>query len=281
MQRYLTVGTNNISKDLFLPIEDIKSEKKNSTGNIIKPSGGLWMTKFHEVYPHYNEWVDYILVHTHLLFYKNNDRNPFVQPCSVVKLNDGAKIFVLDSREKLNYLKAKYPHPISFFSYEKLSKDYDGIFVKYDEFYTFDKMKCELENPFISYGVNTLILFNANVIEYYQPATLNIIDTMFNYDGSLSDARYEIHVSPERKVVTPYFNQSFLYAIDLLCQNILRYLLESGDYYPSLDYYELFKIVSGIIKNKFSGEFETIVNGAHIKPHMLSRILTKKIKETP
>lgn len=279
MQRYLTVGTDKISEDLFWPIEDLKTERKNTTGNIVKPTGGLWLTNFHEVYPHYNEWVDYILTNVHLLFYKNINRNPFLQPCSVIQLKNSSKIFVLDSLEKLHFLREKYPHPLTFFSYEALSCDYDGIFVQYDSFYTFDKDRCELKNPFLSYGVNTLLLFNTQAIDYYQAAVLNILETDFNWDGTLSDASYTIQMKPEKKLVTPTFNQGFDYSIALLCQKIDNYLRENQRDCSSLDYNSLCVLISSVIKKQFSFEAETITNAANIQNSNLCRVLTKKIKE--
>ena len=52
---YLTVGTNEIKKDLFIPVKD-------NTKNIFKPTGGLWLTKYDERYKNYNDWVDYLII---------------------------------------------------------------------------------------------------------------------------------------------------------------------------------------------------------------------------
>lgn len=171
---YLSIGTNTLNKDLFLDI-------KNT--NTSKPQGGIWATE-HE-YPTYNPWVDYLCDHPHLLFYKNYGYPNL--PAVYLTLKEDAKIFNLASEEDISYLKEHYPYN-NWINFEKLSKDYDGIFIDYHKLHN---------NPQINpYSVNTLILFNPNCIMYYQVATVVIEHLDFDNHTEMYD--YRIDISEEK-----------------------------------------------------------------------------------
>ena len=185
MNKYLTVGTNNISKDLFRSVVD----------DGIKPRGGLWLTVYK--YNNFNEWVDYLLMQRYLLFYKSCGNNPFNQLCSVVTLKDNANIYLLNSRNDLKYLFYNYPYYDNF-SYNELSKYYDGIYVNLVKFllcgddYSNDLVK--------AFGVSSLILFNLDCIDYYQSG--NIMIEPFDYeDNSFFDYSYDINYDSVKKKI--------------------------------------------------------------------------------
>ena len=94
--KYLTVGTDEIVKDLFREVEDTESSS-------MKPRGGLWLTKYEN--EHYNEWVDYLLEDSVAFYYKSSEHSLWEQPCSLVKLNEDANIYQLESQMSLDYLK--------------------------------------------------------------------------------------------------------------------------------------------------------------------------------
>ena len=61
--QYLTVGTDVIDNNKFIPINDTDNE-------LMKPNGGMWFTKYYEEYKNYNEWVDYLLEDPIAFYYK-------------------------------------------------------------------------------------------------------------------------------------------------------------------------------------------------------------------
>ena len=184
--KYLTVGTNEIREDLFRNIEDTES---------IKPRGGLWLTEYDEDIKDYNRWVDFILMHPNVLFYKTKDCSPWIQPCSIVSLSDDTKLFSLDSVEKLEYLMHHYPLVEERFSYQDLSRDYDGIYIDLCRFSDSKKM-----NEFSTFGVSSFILFHLNCIDYYQAG--NVIIEPFDFEDGLNfDRYYQIEYSHVKKKV--------------------------------------------------------------------------------
>ena len=113
---YLSIGTNSLSADLFLEI-------KNTNG--VKPIGGIWATEHNNTNLNYNEWVEYLCYHPYVLFY-HQFNDPYMLPAIYFTLKDNSNIFVIDSIEKINFLKNKYPHN-DWIDYEKLSQNFDGI----------------------------------------------------------------------------------------------------------------------------------------------------------
>ena len=102
MQSFITIGTDFISEDLFLPVED-------PTNTDIKPTGGLWFTKFLENNPNHNAWLHFLITHPSVLHSKNTSSNFYKQKAAIVTLKPDARIFMLHSIETLEELKSKYP----------------------------------------------------------------------------------------------------------------------------------------------------------------------------
>ena len=163
MNKYLTVGTDKIDEDMFVAISD------SNAHSMVKPSGGLWLTEFNTDYPNYNCWLDFLL-HSkrNVLFYKSIGINPFKQPCCVVSLKSEANIYRLDSDDSYKYLIDNYGNGNGGFSYEKISHDYDGIFIN------LNSMSYEVRDKFRSFDVNSLILFNSECIDYYYSGVVDI-----------------------------------------------------------------------------------------------------------
>lgn len=158
--KYLTIGTNEIKKELFIPIKD-------NEVNIYKPKGGLWLTKYNEKNKNYNAWVDYLIDNPDIFFYKNTEANIWEQPCSLVTLKDESNIFILDNYVNYSYLKNNYPLDDNRFSYELLAQKYDGIYV--DTLKLLKDTKDEYVLKMImQYAVSSLVLFNLECIDYYK-----------------------------------------------------------------------------------------------------------------
>ena len=182
--QYLTVGTNEIKRELFREVED------TSPSNI-KPRGGLWLTKYENEC--YNEWVDYILEDSVALVYKSKGDSIWKQPCSLVTLNDGANVFNLHCKKDLDFLKQNYPLADNKFSYQEISHLYDGIYIN------MYKLMMEENDPRLyKFAVNSLILFNLDCIYYYQSGIVDI--EPFDYEYGYCEAPvYQIKCDDTKK----------------------------------------------------------------------------------
>ncbi len=190
IMKYLTLGTDTITEEKFREIKDREDK--------IKPTGGLWLTEQTEGV-NYNQWIDFIIWRKHLLYYKyNKGTSIWTQPCSIVTLKDNSNIYQVREKEHLDILLKNYPKDWKF-SYQELSKDYDGLFIKFISFptekYT-EPMRSELE----TFCVDTLLLFNPHCIDYYQKGVVNI--EPFDYEEHVDEPIYEIKVdNVKRKVL--------------------------------------------------------------------------------
>lgn len=195
MKIYLTVGTDTIKEDKFLPICN------SSLHGSIKPKGGLWLTEFNIQFPSYNEWVDFILEHPYILFYKSKSQNSFLQPCSIITLKPSTRIFKLSNKKEYQFLIDTYQDSNNKFSFEKLSNDYDGIYINI--FSLSQCLKTEEFNLFTSFGVNSYILFHPNCIDYYYSGTVKI--EPFDYESGYYNKPiyYNVEWTSLKKHVNP------------------------------------------------------------------------------
>ena len=182
---YLTVGTDKITDELFVSIKDKE--------DMYKPSGGLWLTKYDTNYSNYNVWVDYLIDNPNVMFYKNKSASIWHQPCSIVKLHDEANIFNLNNENNYNYLLNKYPLNNNSFSYESMTKDYDGIYVDLLSLIT-NSNKKEISDLVKQYCVSTLLLYNLDCIDYYHSGLLDIEPfdlEYYMYEGTSYNINYD------------------------------------------------------------------------------------------
>lgn len=187
---YLHLGTSELKSDLFIPISD------SNAGSEYKPSGGLWTSKY--VYDNYNEWIDFILGNPHIYFYKNNGGDIFNIPCCLIKLKESANIYNLDNMDSYNYLMSNYSNESDWFSFEKLSKDYDGININLSSFRRNNNK--EILDKLMKYAVDSLVIFNMDSIEYYYSGVVNILPFDYEYDDRGYGFRsYKINLSDEKR----------------------------------------------------------------------------------
>lgn len=186
---FLHVGKDYLST--FNPIADSVGEAK--------PHGGKWFTKYDLKYPNYNEWVDFLIEHPNMIFYKHLD--PQNMPCVIIKLKETAKIFNLTSVDELYSLIEQYPDKDGFFSYELLSQDYDGIFVNPRT--VLNNLNDEtLKKRIALYDVPSLLLFNDREIEYYQSGFINILNIDIDDENySPYEVNYKINIDHELKYI--------------------------------------------------------------------------------
>ena len=188
--KYLTVGTDEIKESLFRRVEDVESSSH------VKPRGGLWLTEFDERVKTYNHWVDFMMFHPNVLFYKSKGKFPWEQPCSLVTLRDDVNLFYLDNMEKFRFLMDKYPYDNHKFSYEALSKNYDGIFIKLGHLFRGD-YDYHLFDLFSSFGVSSMVMFHLSAIDYYQSG--NVFIEPFDYEDPYCEKYYEIDIQTTKK----------------------------------------------------------------------------------
>ena len=162
---YLNVGTDEIRNDSFKPLRDGEE-------GFYKPTGGFWLTQYDPKYANYNMWVDYLIDNPQVLFYKSH-ASVFQQPCAIVELREDAKIYTFKHEDNYRELLGKYPLYDSSFSYEAMSKDYDGIYV--DLHSLFNEVKDKTIGKIIrQYCVSTLLLYNLDCIDYYYSGGVDI-----------------------------------------------------------------------------------------------------------
>lgn len=193
MKKYLTVGTDVIRSNLFVSVCDINNCSE------VKPSGGLWLTEFDTNFTSYNCWVDYMLRNPYLLFYKNKSNNPFKQLCCIVSLKDNANIFLLNDKEKFQFFLKNFSNGLGGFLFEKLSHYYDGVFIKLMFDLDIDK---DIRKMFYDFGVNTLILFNCDCIDYYYSGVVDIETFDYEYGYNIECGYYNIRWDNTKKFVS-------------------------------------------------------------------------------
>lgn len=177
--KYLSIGTNFIASELFINI-------KNTQGT--KPTGGIWTTQYYENYNHFNEWVDFLCNNPYIIFYHNFD-NPYNLPAICITLKDYSKILTIDSLEKVQYLKEKYPFN-NWIDYEKISQDYDGIYIHLTKFR--ETQNEDYKKLAHSYSVNTMLLFNLDCINYYQKGYIDL--SQINFEDKYELREYTINI---------------------------------------------------------------------------------------
>ncbi len=201
---YLSVGSSHISPELFLNV-------KNTDGS--KPSGGIWATKHNPLYKSYNEWIDYLCNHPHILYY-HGFSNPYNLPAMYITLKEESNIFSLDSTEKLSFLKTNYS-----LDYEKLANDYDGIYVNIKKLSNYQDK--EITSLIEEFCVSTLILFNINCIKHYQEAYIDLRDASLK--GGFHQAEYQIEIDNKLHKI-----DSSTPEIEYLIESIKEYIRQNN-----------------------------------------------------
>ena len=243
---FLTIGTNNIRTELMRKISDVTLSDHNA-----KPNGGLWLSDFHCGVQNINSWMDNITSFDKIeSLYNTKYNGSNVLSGALVTLKDDAKIFVLNGIKDLEELIHKYPHSEGLFSYEELSKDYDGIYINYLS------MPYPYLSSFLSFDVSSLILFNTKPIDYYQEAKIEV----FNVERCLGDiilpSDYSIDISDEKKYIHTVSNE-YIRLINELSKLMYKHWKEHKETYNN-DKRNLFLYVYDYIANNCYEELKRI-----------------------
>lgn len=194
--KYLTVGTDEIRSDLFRNVET--TELVDS----MKPAGGMWFSEYNKSGS--NEWVRFMMNHIYIWFYKNNNIrvngyvDPFAKPCSLVSLKNDVHLYTLHNSQSLDYLMKYFPANGKF-SYEELSKYYDGIYVDLNRLFSLKDYDNDILKKFSSFGISSLVLFNLDCIDYYNSG--KVILEPFDYEVGERPQNYEIKIDDTKKKI--------------------------------------------------------------------------------
>lgn len=173
-KKYIMVGAPIITKEIF---RNVLRPLDNYT---FKPSGGFWASEY--IGPEsISDWYKYLIYAKEIAKEKN------INQSTIFTLKENAKILTIDTIENVLELSIKYPsyHHLlghhydeksiqtTIFDFEKISKDYDGIYVNVK------KLRYRGTSVFNDWNVNSLLLFNLDCIKEYQ--TTPIIYDINNY----------------------------------------------------------------------------------------------------
>lgn len=190
-KRYITIGTKTITKEIF------KSILRPINNYDYLPLGGFWSCEYSPL--NISDWFDYVIDSGDSIEDKN------MQEAVIFTLKDNARILVINNYDDLKNVISKYPsyhHLLNYYkeitsreesiNFELLSKDYDGIFINYNN----------LSNPnntlvFSKWSVNTLLLFNLDVIDSYTKADINFYLPGSYYYYSLKEEPNIYHIEEE------------------------------------------------------------------------------------
>ena len=172
--KYITIGTPTISNDIF---RNILRPLDNFS---LKPTGGLWASKFNLPYGKICPWFDYLLDARGIARSISEYRD--LTKATIFTLKENANILTINTSNQILELSKKYPSYYqslnyiyeiternTIFDYEVLSKAYDGIYINYENIYR--EIKSEV---FDSWSIDTLLLFNLNCIKEYQSTKINV-----------------------------------------------------------------------------------------------------------
>lgn len=268
MQTYLTIGTDRILEEYMQSIVD------SNMNYGIKPIGGLWFTKYDLNNPNYSLWLDYILDRLHIAFYKGQGSNFFLQHGVVITLKNKARIYNLKDKASLDYLLENYQDNNGRVSYEKLSEDYDGVYVEVFSLYGCDN---PLAKEFLHiYGVDSLILFNLSVIDSYKKVEINI--EPFDVEVKNSEVYYEIKFKDEVNYVV-MAAEEYRILLKKIILEMKDLLLELKRKYRNINNTKLICDIFEIVEDKYGKEIEEMAckEGLEVKKLTLS-FTTKCLK---
>ena len=220
-KEYIMIGTKTLSKDIF---RNILRPLDNQT---FKPTGGLWASDY---YPYIiSSWFDYLRNNPDLLYYKN------IYAASLFTLKDNANILLIDSKKVLQEIVIKYPsysHLLNnnyiskdSINYELLSRDYDGIYLDYNKLFI-----CNYSPIIRAWNVNTLLLFNLDVLDKYQSISIDF--------HSPSNFDYPYFKEIENKTIEEesiYHRELYNY-IELVFNELIRQKASYSDYNDYFSY---------------------------------------------
>lgn len=210
-KEYIMVGAPLITREIFRKT----LRPLNNYG--FKPSGGFWASKHVGNIGYISDWYAYLLDADSIARYKNLNQG------TIFTLKDNVQILIIDSYEQVLELARKYPsyhHLLGYydnidnsntiFDFEKLSKDYDGIYIDFNYFN--NQMNTTV---FDTFSVSSLLLFNLDCIREYRSAYITFdIDNPYSFpyikDNSIGNPQKVEEESHEHQVLSHIVKELFL-----------------------------------------------------------------------
>lgn len=213
-KEYIMVGAPIITKEIFrkvlIPLDNYS----------YKPSGGFWSSLYIGT-TGISDWFSYLQDARSIARYKD------VNNSTIFTLKEEAKILTINNHEQILELARKYPsyHHIlgyyeeitqsnTIFDFIKLSGDYDGIYINYNNIVS--ENKTSVLNKF---SVNSLLLFNLDCIKEYKSTPIIFdIDYPYSFPEIIPDTIGECkeidEESHEHKILSKITQEIFLNTLD-------------------------------------------------------------------
>lgn len=204
-KEFLFVGKEKVESIKFNEVKN-NSVINNSVNQFDRPTGGLWSCVFNENDEYKSQWVKFCCF---------NMNEWLTEKCVKFKLKEDARILVLNSYEKVKSLASEYPRNVNevksdevksdeiksdevesdetksnlfdldkkYVDFEKLSADYDGIFVDFDWYRKFrleHNESKQYSHIFEQWNVSSLLLFNIDCIKEQESYTLDVCGVLVN-----------------------------------------------------------------------------------------------------
>lgn len=230
-KKYITIGTPIITKEIF---RNVLRPLNNYNFQI---TGGFWSSEYLNDAYNISDWFSYLQQIKEIALEKNLNQS------TIFTLKENAKILTIDNPNIVYELARKYPsyHYILnyyedatnkniIFDFEKLSQNYDGIFVNKKN------LTPEINYTIFKDWVNSLLLFNLDCIKEYQTAPI-IYDIEDPYSIPYID-KYKI--SDYKKIEEESYEHQILFKI---VNQIFMDLMSQYNNYSFEDYDEYFSIV--------------------------------------
>ncbi len=254
---YVNVGTDCLKREYMNPVLD--------TDIRIKPAGGLWCT------PHFSSeslpWMNYMLYKPRVFYQKAPKDHPFQQNGVIVDVDANARIFQLHDNSEFDFFKYKYD-----LSYEKLSRDYDAIFI--DIASIFGKTMEEKEYYFKLFSVSSLLLFNLNIIKSYKKVDIDVDPFDFEYDyDALVD--YRVSINPTSYVI-PSVSERYAYLFDAIVTSLKDYIYRAVKYNHQMSSDRIAFDIYKKIKEMYKKEIEELAKAEDLDEYKLTYALATK-----
>jgi len=232
-EKYIMVGAPIITKEIF------RNVLRPLDNYSFKPNGGFWSSKHISNMGTISDWFTYLQEARSIAGYKD------INQSTIFTLKDSANILVVDTPEQVLALAEEYPsyHHIlgyfreiteanTIFDFEKLSQDYDGIYINFNAF--LNQMRTTV---FDRLGSNSLLLFNLDCIQEYQTAPIVFnIDNPYSFPYIIPSTISE----PQRIEEESYEHK----ALAILTREIYQNLMSSKDNHSFVDYDEYLTVVT-------------------------------------
>lgn len=175
---HIHMGNNDISKDEW---EQIKNSNYQN-----KPTGGLWLSKYNGEDHNICEWLNFLQDET----CEKGEYSDLYQTAIsykggfLIELIENSKIAVIKNEDDLNYFMKNFLLSNMSLNYEKIAKVYDALYLQLFSLPIRYWSKYEDNDlNFKSWGCNTLLLFNYNIIKSLHNIDFN---TITDIDGRVT-----------------------------------------------------------------------------------------------